>query len=308
MDDSNLTPIKVDVKLDSKDAANVLNKLIETIKAPFAYLAKHKEPIKRAKAETEAALIRARSIGPIAEALGLSKEDAASLILHADQREQYDKIRQQKNIESIVQGSIEFLPSTVKDEPVEEDWTTEFFEQCKNVSDEKMQFLWSRILAGEIAEPGSYSKRTLSFIKTLSQSEAEIFTKFCSLLWFDSNSGFMHIKLSHKIKLEDFDIHYIDLMELESLGLIRFDDATVWYFEAPDPVALFYFDELLFLYPKKQKGRIQFNILPLTKLGNTLARISGAKNNDKYRSAILDKFTNEGLFISELPPRIIKRK
>lgn len=303
MDDSNLTPIKVDVKLDSKDAANVLNKLIETIKAPFVYWAKNKEPIKQAEAETEAALIRARSAGPIAEELGLSKEDAASLILRADQRDQYDKIRQQKNIESIVQGSIEFLPSTVKDEPVKEDWATEFFEQCKNVSEEKMQSLWSRMLAGEIAEPGSYSKRTLSFIRTLSQSEAELFTKFCSLLWFELDTGFMHIKLSDETNLEDYDIAFLDMLELDSIGLIKFDHTTGWYSETPGPAKLSYFDEILFVYPKNEKIRMEFSIFVLTKLGNTLARISGAKKNDKYKSAVLDRLSKNGLFISELPPR-----
>ena len=180
---------------------------------------------------------------------------------------------------------------------------TDFFEKCKNVSEKKMQSLWSRILAGEVAEPGSYSKRTLSFIKVLSQSEADLFTKFCSLLLLDHSTGFMHIKLQHEAKLDDYGIEYLDLMEMESLGLLRFDDATSWYFDAPDPGVLSYLDEPLYLYPKHPTGRLSFNVIPLTKLGNTLARISGAKKNDKYKLATIELFSNSGLYISELPPR-----
>lgn len=303
MNDSDLIPIKVDVKVDSKDAAKVLNKFIDTIKAPFAYWAKNKEPIKQAEAETKAALIRAKSIGPIAEELEMNKAEAISLILRADQREQYDKIRQQRNIEAIVQGSIDVLPPTAKDDPVEEDWITAFFEDCKNVSEEKLQSLWSHILAGEVAEPGSYPKRTLSFIKTLSQSEADLFTKFCSILCCNYKLHYVHIRLTDEIHLTDYGIDYSDIMELESLGLLRFDANTVWYFDAPEPAALSYFNETLYLYPKIREGRIQFSAFPLTNLGNTLARISGANKNDKYKLALIEKMSGNNLIISDLPPR-----
>ena len=95
-------PIKVTVKADTKDASKLFEKLIDTIKAPFSWWAKTREPVTEAKAEVDAALIRARAIEPLAKELGITKEEAIFLVLRSEQREAFDRIRQQKNIESIV--------------------------------------------------------------------------------------------------------------------------------------------------------------------------------------------------------------
>ena len=87
--------------------------------------------------------------------------------------------RQHKNIQAITQKAMAALPDTVDDKTVDEDWIAHFFEDCKNVSNEQMQILWGRLLAGEITKPGSFSIRTLDFIKSMSTEEAELFTSFC---------------------------------------------------------------------------------------------------------------------------------
>lgn len=180
-------PIKIQVKADSKDAAKVINKIIDTVKAPFSWWATSKEPVLQAKADVEATLIRARAIEPLAETLGIRKDEAISLVLRADQREQFDRIRQQRNLENIVQSAIELAPETTNEQPVEEDWTSEFLDSCKNVTDKDMQTLWARILAGEVSNPGKYSKRTLNYLKTMDKTEAEAFTAFSAFAFSDKN-------------------------------------------------------------------------------------------------------------------------
>lgn len=187
MPDEDNMPIRINVKADSKDVAKIVNKIIDTIKAPFSWWAKSNEPVLQAKADVKANLIRAKAIDPLAEALGISKEDALSLVLRSDQRKQFDRIRQQRNLEDIIQGAIELEPEAVNDQPVEEDWTNEFLDCCKNVSDKDMQTLWSRILSGEVSNPGKYSKRTLNYLKTMDKSEAEAFTAYASFAFTDNN-------------------------------------------------------------------------------------------------------------------------
>ena len=53
------------------------------------------------------------------------------------------------------------------------DWFVRFFEDAGNISDEQMQELWAKVLAGEIEKPGSFSLRTLDLLRSLSKSEAE---------------------------------------------------------------------------------------------------------------------------------------
>ena len=303
MEDPNMIPVKIDVKTDSKDVADVTKKLIDTIRAPFSWWAKGREPIAQAKAETEAMLIRAQSIEPLVEALGITKEEVTALVLRSDQRDYYEKIRHQKNIENIAQHASEMLPNQVSDEPVDPDWTAEFLENCKNVSNEEMQSIWARILAGEVVQPGSFSKRTLAFVKTLSKQEASLFTKFCNLVWQHSEHNYLHVALADDKLKDNFGISYLDLTELDSLGLIKHDSSTSFNWESPKVSFMSYFGEPFFLYPKNPNGKIAINVIVLTKLGASLLSISGASRNENYLNACLEQFSLKKMFPYNLPPK-----
>jgi len=74
------------------------------------------------------------------------------------------------------------LPSTL----VKSEWAAHFFDSAKDCSDEEVQLLWSKILAGEIMEPGKYYKRTLTNLKQMERHEAEWFCKMCKYVIADS--------------------------------------------------------------------------------------------------------------------------
>ena len=48
------------------------------------------------------------------------------------------------------------------------------------MSSEEMQVLWTRVLAGEVREPGTTSIRTLGILKDLDEATAQLFSRFCS--------------------------------------------------------------------------------------------------------------------------------
>jgi hypothetical protein len=62
------------------------------------------------------------------------------------------------------------------------------FNSVEDVSDEKLQEIWGRILAGEIKKPNSFPKRTLDIVRNLSCEEATLFEElsFCVLRTPDS--------------------------------------------------------------------------------------------------------------------------
>lgn len=64
------------------------------------------------------------------------------------QRIEYEGQKQQRNIESITQKAIEILETekVVSDEPVNEDWTSRFFNYAEDISSEEMQELWGEFL------------------------------------------------------------------------------------------------------------------------------------------------------------------
>ena len=66
------------------------------------------------------------------------------------------------------------------DKKISFDWFMRFFEEAGNISDEQVQDLWAKVLAGEIKSPGSFSLRFIETLRTLSKDEAEILQEISS--------------------------------------------------------------------------------------------------------------------------------
>ena len=64
--------------------------------------------------------------------------------------------RKQHNMESITKLALEDLKPDAKPENIEDDWIANYFEKCRNVSNEEMQSLWAKVLAGEANRSRSF--------------------------------------------------------------------------------------------------------------------------------------------------------
>ena len=88
------------------------------------------------------------------------------------------------------------------------------------VSSEELQTLWGRALAGEIKSPGSFSLRTLEFMKNISQEEALKITKAAP---FVINNDFI---VKDAKLLDSEGISFSFLLYLQNLGITCGVDAT----------------------------------------------------------------------------------
>ena len=87
-----------------------------------------------------------------------------------------------KNIESVVKlAAMELGEKDVPDIEPDNDFTARFFNDVQDVSSEKLQLLWAKILSGDVENPGSTSVHSLSILKNLNQDTARIFSNFCSI-------------------------------------------------------------------------------------------------------------------------------
>jgi hypothetical protein len=266
------SPIRMDLKADTKDVVNLTRLLSQKLASALSCV----WPIIEAKADVRAALTRAKGVDKLTKTYQMTKEEAEALVLRSDQREQLQQIRYHQNIEAIVLGALLVHTESVNDQPVDEDWISEFLEQCKNVSSDQMRSVWSKILAAEVAHPGSFTKRTLSFVRQLSQSEASLFTNFCSFVWQDSDSMFVILGADGEIPE---DLGYEDLVELEALGLIKYDPNGGLY--RTDQIT--YFGQSYKVETRYgSDGMLELPSIPLTSLGKSLATIAGAKKNENY--------------------------
>ena len=124
------------------------------------------------KAEAEAELIKANSEIQIAD-----------LHRRAMHRFIEEEAQHQKNMEDVTAKALPQLDEQTNPDSMENDWIVNFFDKSRIVSDNEMQDLWSRILAGEANAPGTYTKRTVNFLSDLDKAEADLFTKLCGFVW-----------------------------------------------------------------------------------------------------------------------------
>ncbi len=217
--------------------------------------------------------------------------------------------RRQRNIEQIVEKAADEVPDAdvdVSDTPVDPDWTARFFEKCQGVSDEQMQRLWARVLAGETAQPGSFSRKTLAVVDVMTMQNADLFTRLCSTTWYIVDSVEILIyspnpvssRLSGGLSFEDF-------VNLDSLGLVRFDhdsgftiSTSIAGVKSDDAgIPLNCFGEaysLSYDLPDRNGLAMPAGIAILTEAGRELSIIAGGRRSDDYRDAVFDHLRTNG--------------
>ena len=249
------------------DIAKPIDTLIKKISKGAGILYEPRRIRNVAKAEAEAAMIKAES-----------EIEVTDLHQRAVQRRLEEDAKQQKNIEDIITGTEPHLNKDANPDAMDDDWIANFFDKCRIVSNNKMQSLWSRVLAGEANTPCTYSKRTVNFISELDKSEADSFTRLCGFGWVIGNIT----PLVFDEQAEIYNKHGINfgtLSHLESIGLIRFESTGGFKkIELPKRMAVSYYGKHFYLeMPEDAGNELKVGKTLLTKVGQELAPICGSK-------------------------------
>jgi len=113
-------------------------------------------------------------------------------------------------------------PQSPPDRNIDEDWLFAWREHAGKVSTEDLQRLWGSVLASELKSPGSYSIRTLEFLRTLSKSEAITISKLARY----AIGG--RIARGQTQYLEEQGFSYGSLLQLQEMGIISgVESATI---------------------------------------------------------------------------------
>lgn len=99
----------------------------------------------------------------------------------ASKRRQLTLLRQQQNIETIMALAIEYCPHVSSDEEPDPDWIERFIALAEDTSNQAMQQLWAKILAGETIKPGTFSYKSLLALKQMTLKEAEALQRAVSI-------------------------------------------------------------------------------------------------------------------------------
>ena len=204
------------------------------------------------------------------------------LAQRAEQRMLTEGIRQEENIENVLEIAAQELQQDddVSDEAVDEDWITRLFNIVKDINNKEMQYVWGKILAGEIKTPGSFSLRTLETIRNLSQRDAQTFQKIIPLLFKFKN----YIVILQKTEiLEKYDINYHDLLVLDECGLIKMKSDTGINANINTAIEIHSQNRIVFFKGIENNSRkLTYRIYPLTSAGVELYSILSKEENVEY--------------------------
>ncbi|TFZ66499.1 DUF2806 domain-containing protein [Hymenobacter sp. UV11] len=192
-------------------AGNPASVFIEKVSAAIEGGLKPWQLRRVASAEMDASVIKAEGDGKIAEI-----QQRAALRVAAEE------VRNQQNIEAAIIKALPNIKADAKPEEMDNDWLANFFDKCRLISNEEMQKLWAQVLAGEANSPGSFSHRTINFLSSMSQKDAEDFRLLCSYGWYNENGSMTPVIF--KIESEDLPIKisFNQFQHLEDIGLIKF--------------------------------------------------------------------------------------
>ena len=217
---------------------------------------------------------------------------AASDILIAD------TLRREANVTRALLHAEETLeedPQAPPEASVNDDWLYRWRDSASQVSSEELQNLWGRLLAGEVKAPGTYSLRTLEFLRNLSQKEAEEIAQMSRFVVGEV------IYKDAKEQLEGAGINFGFLSRMQQLGVIFGVDAiglsVTWNSSESTRYvrALTSNSMVLIATADDPNHSISMPCYQLSALGRELLRLGKFEPEVEYLKKIAEHFKTQGV-------------
>ena len=277
--------------------ASGLSKPADTLVTKIANaFGRHFDPrqaVRMAEAEVQADRIRRVGAANIDIEVAELKERAAARFAN-------EEMTKQVNMEGIIEKALPGLGDNANPEAMENDWIMNFFDKCRMVSDNDMQQIWARILAGEANNPGSFSRRTVNLVADLDKRDAELFRNLCGFAWTTSGATPLVFDARGDIYNRS-GITFDSLGQLESLGLIHFDSLAGFQIVNSHKQASvsYYGKEIILKFPNDSDRNLSIGTTILTRAGQELAPMCGSTPVEGFFDYVYDRWAGEGL----VPPR-----
>ena len=257
-------------------------------------------------AETDVETQRIRAIAQAEADAGVIRAEGEIQItdLHrrAFRRSIQEDTEQQLNMEGILGKAIPQLEPTADPEKVENDWYANFYSKCRITSDDGMQDLWARILAGQANNPGAFSRKTVNLVADLDKRDAELFTNLCRFAWVISNTMVPLVFDTHADIYNSYGINFSTIGHLESLGMVHFNGISGFEIQnLSETVTTSYCRRPVSVLTVERDGTKGLNVgtTRFTQAGLELARVVNAPGMPEFYNYVYDRWASDSL----VPPR-----
>ncbi|WP_135383874.1 DUF2806 domain-containing protein [Vibrio tasmaniensis] len=218
-----------------------------------------------------------------------------SIEKNSDTRFKAQRIQEQINLTKTVLYAEEELENNYQegsDQDIDPDWFIRWRDCAKKVSSEELQRLWAKALAGEIVTPGSYSLRTLEFIKNISKQEAHEISRLAPYA--------MAGTIYQVSCIDDAGLEFSYLLEMEDLGILSgvkgggLQRTVGSRIEESYEQALFHNNKILIFKHESAQKKANFPSYKITRLGCEVLRLGVFPMEDQYLEQIGIKAKQQG--------------
>ncbi len=210
-----------------------------------------------------------------------------------------DTIRKEVNVAKAIleaEAELENDPSPPPEQPVNDDWLYRWRDYASEVSSEEIQSMWGRVLAGETKAPGSFSLRTMDFLRNISQKEAQSIAKIApykiqNFIYRDQNFlDKSEISFEFLIFMQEIGI----LSGVESIGMTNsinssFPDKTLIHIGTKH--------KFLILEHEDSSKSASFPIYLVTDIGQQILELCKITINENYLRALANHFIKNGFSV-----------
>lgn len=156
-------------------------------------------------------------------------------------------------------------------------WFLRWSDGASEQFDDEMRLIWGKVLSGELDQPGSYSKRTLSILSDMGARDAGLFQRLCSLCarYVDESGNALGVIPcvfldSGGASYCDGEITYSEIAHLSSLELVVLTSKT-----SLGVGEFIVIDGDRYAVESGTKEPVFFSDITLTNYGTELSQLSG---------------------------------
>lgn len=226
-------------------------------------------------------------------------EEPVTLVQAASDQVVQEQLRKDINLTRTLNYSERILENDTSPPPEEkptDEWLYRWRDYASDVSTEELQVLWARLLSGEVKTPGSFSLRTLDFVRNLSSNEASLASKVLSLtVW-----NWIFAGLDRDKKLKPYGISFHDLLVAQSMGLITSADGFGLTFTMngnPDSEVvgnIVYGDKVLHITKSEGEKKVEIPVFSVTPLGLQIRALASPTYDYDYFKDLGKHIVNTG--------------
>ena len=176
----------------------------------------------------------------------------------------------------------------------DDDFFWNILEHSKDISNDEMQILIAKIIAGEYNNPGTYSMSTLQVLKSIDGKLLNNFTKILGVSLI--RTGIFKDIFSSVKDMEQLDASYTSFLDLQNIGLICSNESSI---RSEEDVFDVYIDKLVYFTAKDKSNKeiVVPDFYSLTRAGKEIAQHLNPKENSNFIDWLRNKYENRNFNI-----------